>query len=294
MNKSIALIGPGRVGSTITKFLAQAGYPISAVIGRDQQRAEDACRFIGCSLTVATTELTRCTDADIILLGVPDDQIASVCQTMSDICPPDNKFLIHFSGLLPASTMLNDATNSEHLLSLHPLFPFANREQAYTKLRGCACALEGSSQARAIGQQLVASFSGQAFEITADDKPLYHCAASIASNFLVTLLESAKNMMHLCGIKNEQLSATLMPLIRATLDNIESMPPEQGLTGPIVRGDCGTVACHIQTLMERSQQTTPLYRHLGQETLKLARRSGRLDSEKATLMEALLRKKSSD
>jgi predicted short-subunit dehydrogenase-like oxidoreductase (DUF2520 family) len=288
MTASVALIGPGRVGSAIAKFLVAADYRMHAVIGRDPERTLEACDFIGCAPACATTDPGRCATAEIILLAVPDDQITAVINKTAECCALNRKFLVHFSGLLPSSALLNEATQAEKLLSLHPLFPFADRHQAYEKLRGCPCALEGGSSALALGSQLVATFSGAPFVIAAADKPLYHTAASMASNFLVTLLDIAQNLLRQCGIPQERLAATLLPLVRATLDNLEALPPEQGLTGPIVRGDYGTVAQHLDALTINAAKAVPTYLQLARATLELANRSGRLESGKAAELEKLL------
>lgn len=288
MTASVALIGPGKVGSAIAKCLVTAGYQMHAVVGRDLERTHSACNFIGCASACATNDLGRCSDAEIILLAVPDDQIAATIKKTAESCTLNDKFLIHFSGLLPSATLLSEATRADRLLSLHPLLPFADRQQAYEKLRGCPCALEGGRSALVLGHQLVATFAGAPFEIAAADKPLYHAAASMASNFLITLQGLAQDLLRQCGIPQEQVSATLLPLVRATLDNLEALPPEQALTGPIVRGDSGTVKQHFDALAARSPQTLPTYRQLARITLELANRSGRLKPAKAVDLEDLL------
>jgi predicted short-subunit dehydrogenase-like oxidoreductase (DUF2520 family) len=289
MTDSVALIGPGRVGSAIAKFLVAANYRMTAVIGRHPERTAEACAFIGCPADCATTELRRCADARIILLAVPDDRIATVASKMAKTCALDEKFLIHFSGLLPSSILQYDTAKTERLLSLHPLFPFANCQQAYENLKGCPCALEGGSEALRLGQHLVTTFSGQPFEITAENKPLYHTAASMASNFLVTLLGISRDLLRQCGIPENRLTPTLMPLIHATLANINALPPEQGLTGPIVRGDSGTVKQHLKALDTGIPEILATYRQLARATLALACRSGRLDPVKAAALAELLK-----
>ena len=282
MKQPIALVGPGRVGCAIAKRLYQAGYPITAVVGRDQQKAVAACEFIGCSADCATTELDVLATAGIILLAVPDDKIAALAkqlQTLYD-CSADTTF-IHFSGLHPAAIM-RQPSSSAQLLSLHPLLPFADVHSGFVHLEHCPCALEGDSAVLALGEQLVRSIGGQSFMIKGEQKALYHTAASIASNFLVTLIAWAQGLLSHCEIDNPESLALLMPLVQASVDNIKVKGPEQALTGPIVRGDKDTLRKHLEELKKTAPGQRETYLKLARMTLDLAEKSGRLDNSSAS------------
>lgn len=288
MKQSIALIGPGRVGCAISKRLHQAGYPLTAVVSRKQQRATEACSYIGCPTELASDRLANATTAQIILLAVPDDQIQPLAlkiQAAGNLSKQTT--LIHFSGLHPAEIMRHDSSPAS-LLSLHPLLPFANRQKAFTNLNQCPCALEGDGpQTLALGQKLINAIGGQFFILDSDKKALYHTAACVASNYLVTLLAAARDLLVNCGIEADQAIPLLLPLVQASLNNVNDLGPEQGLTGPIVRGDYGTVEKHIQTLKNNAPELLPLYLQMGELTSTVAGKSDRLDPERVIALHKL-------
>lgn len=291
MKPSVALIGPGKVGSAITSRLYLKGHPITAIVSRSASRARDACQFIGCSADLATTDLNQACSAQILLLAVSDDAIAQVSNTLhtsGELSP--NQTLVHFSGLLPAHMLAPQKTAEIGCLSLHPLLAFADREQATKHLTGCPCALEGNSQGLETGELLAKNLEVHAFILNEKAKPTYHCAASVASNFLVTLMAVAKQLLNHCDIREDNPSALLEPLMRATLDNLFRSGPEQALTGPIVRGDVATVAAHVQALTAAQPDLLDFYQTLALQTLQLARTSGKLDSFKDTELTQLLYK----
>ncbi len=287
MKQKLALIGPGKVGSAVCRRLLAAGYPLQTVIGRDRSRAAEACRFIGCNDQLAGTELAAASKAELVLLAVPDDQIGDLAaQVAKEANLQAGATLVHFSGLHPAEIMRSSA--ALQLLSIHPLLPFASRELAAERLPGCPCALEGDDTALPLGAELIAAFGGKTFRIASDKKALYHASACLASNSLVTLLGAARDLLATCGIAENDALSLLQPLLQATLDNVLQLGPEQGLTGPIVRGDSGTVAKHLQAIAASSPRLLAIYRQLGSKTLELAAESGRLDAKNASFLARLL------
>lgn len=290
MKPALVLIGPGRVGCAISHLLQKAGYPISAVIGRDQSRTEAAIRFIGCDTKVATTDLGAASQGDILLLGLPDDQLAEFATHLADVTKLSlNATLIHFSGLHPAK-VLEPQQKGSGLLSIHPLLPFADRELALDNLKQCPCAIEGDQDRLVLGEELVRAFGGDPFFLPSAAKQSYHAAACIASNFMVSLTACARDLLTDCGLDPKQAMHLLAPIHRATSANILALGPEQALTGPIVRGDSGTVAIHLKELESKSAELADLYRCLARETLKLALNSKRLEETKALEIQELLKR----
>jgi len=289
MKPTIALIGPGRVGSAVAKKLTAAGYQLTALVSRDRQRAIEACQFINCTSDVATDQLTSVASAAIILLAVPDDQIQSVAQRVQSVCDPKKPpSLIHFSGLHPASIMQSSDLPAT-LLSLHPLLPFANREKGYNALNQCPCAIESNTpQGILLGEELATAMGGIPFTVAADKKSLYHAAACISSNYLVTLIAMARDLFIHCGIESEHATPLLLPLMRAAFTNIEEFGVEQGLTGPIVRGDSGTVTQHLQQLKKDVPELLESYRALGIQTVIIGEKSQRLSSNRAADIKEIL------
>lgn len=289
MKQSIALIGPGRVGCAVSKRLHLAGYPLTAIISRRRQRGEEACVYIGCEQILVSDQLAKATTAQIILLAVPDDQIQNVASQLQDSCQfSEQTALVHFSGLHSAEIM-RQKKSPAMLLSLHPLLPFADREKAFASLEMCPCAIEAdSSQALALAEELVTAMGGYSFPLERQKKPLYHAAASIASNYLVTLLATARDLLVSCGIGSEDAIPMLLPLVQTSLDNVKDLGPEQGLSGPIVRGDIGTVSEHIKALENGAPELLQLYLQMGKLTTTMSQESGRLAPERAADIEKLI------
>ncbi|MBN2645550.1 MAG: DUF2520 domain-containing protein [Desulfuromonadaceae bacterium] len=286
MKPRLALIGPGRLGQAVTARLREAGYPISAVIGRDLNKAQAAARFIGAEL-MATDQLRRCAAAQAILIAVADDAIAEVAGHLhaSGLVTP-HTLLVHFSGLHPAQILVGPAENP--CLALHPLQTFASAAQGKSALEGCTYSLQGDALAVESGQQLVADLGGQAFILPAEMKARYHAAACLVSNYVTTLVAEACQLLAEVDGADELFPRALGPLLQTAVANTLTMGPQQALTGPIVRGDSGTLALHLSTLAEQCPQQLPLYRELARRTLDLAARSERLSKEDQCKLSACL------
>ncbi|WP_321369844.1 DUF2520 domain-containing protein [uncultured Desulfuromusa sp.] len=289
MKQSIALIGPGRVGCAVSKRLHLAGYPLRTIISRSRERGEKACAYIGCEKNLVSEQLKEAATAQIILLAVPDDHIQMIASKLQTSCLlSDQTTLIHFSGLHSAEIMRQEKSPAM-LLSLHPLLPFADRQKAFEMLQLCPCAIETeSSQALALAHQLVDAIGGYPLTLDHKKKPLYHAAASIASNYLVTLLAVARDLLVSCGIPPDKALPTLLPLVQTSFDNVKDLGPEQGLSGPIVRGDIGTVSAHMKALTNMPSELLQLYQLMGKLTTEIGQNSGRLDPTKAAEIKKLL------
>ncbi len=234
----LAIIGQGRVGTALAAALtAEADrtqrYAIRGPLGR---RADAA-------------------GADAVLLCVPDHEIAAAA---SLIAP--GPLVGHSSG----ATAL-DVLEPHEAFSLHPLMTVAGPGATFA---GAGAAIAGSTpRALRFARQLAEALGMRAVEIEAADRAAYHAAASIASNFLVTLEAAAERVAHSAGMERE----LLVPLVRATVENWAAMGPDRALTGPVARGDRATVAAQRAAIAERAGDLLPLFDTLVQATRALAR-----------------------
>nr|WP_224746863.1 Rossmann-like and DUF2520 domain-containing protein [Pelovirga terrestris] len=275
------MIGPGRVGSVISRALFENGYQPVAIIGRNLQSAQEACSFIGCDVGLATMDLYAAAPAELILLAVPDDRIAAVAGQihLNQVAKP-GCVLLHFSGVHPAAVM-RQPEGRTFLFSLHPLFPFADRRQAYEQLGLIHYFGEGDVTAYPTAEALGNTLGGQLHFLSPQMKHLYHAAACLVSNYLVTLIAEAGSLLEECGIEPSQGETCLLPLLEATLRNVATCGTNEGLTGPIVRGDIGTLTAHLQALESSPTGLLDLYCLLGGRTVLIAEGSGRLSTSKA-------------
>jgi predicted short-subunit dehydrogenase-like oxidoreductase (DUF2520 family) len=292
VSKQFALIGPGRVGSAISRALFEKGYQPVAVIGRSLQSAQEACSFIGCDKDLATMDLRAAGRAELILLAVPDDRIAAVASQLQLITnpEPETTVLIHFSGV-HAAAIMRPAKGGMLLFSVHPLLPFADRQQAFERLSLAPYIGEGDEAARPLAAALCEALGGRLENIPTAKKPLYHAATCLASNYFVTLIAEATTLLRRCDIGHSRVEHLLLPLLQSTLDNVALCGTRQGLTGPIVRGDIGTLSAHLRALQQQPE-LLDLYCRLGCRTALLAEDSGRLKSVTAKTIIGLLEQNS--
>ncbi len=292
MSKRFALIGPGRVGSAISRALFENGYQPIAVIGRSLPSAREACSFIGCDMSLATTDLRAAGSAELILLAVPDDSIASVASQLQRIIDPEpgTTVLMHFSGV-HAAAIMRPPKGGMILFSVHPLLPFADRQQAFERLSVAPYIGEGDEAAQQVAAALCEALGGRLERIPTAKKPLYHAAACLASNYFVTLIAEATTLLRLCGIDHHRAEKLLLPLLQNTLDNVALYGAPKGLTGPIVRGDIGTLNAHLLALQQQPE-LRDLYCRLGRRTALLAEDSGHLTSIDAETIIGLLKQNS--
>jgi len=287
--KKIAIIGAGVVGSSMAILMQRKGYRITGVASRRQASAEALGERVG-SLTTTTDIANIVDNAEIVLIATPDREISRVAESLADA--PGFRFgtiVIHLSGALTSDILSPVKRRGGLVLSLHPLQSFANVEGALTGLPGSVFTLEGDDTAIVTGQELVRALGGQPVSIKAEDKVLYHGAACIAANYLVSLAHLAVSLFEAAGFTQEQAGQALIPLMRGVLDNVAVSGPVRSLTGPIARGDTGTVVKHLVTLKEKYPGALDIYCLLGQYTVKVALEKGTLNPEAAQELEGLLR-----
>ncbi len=289
MKPKLVLIGPGRLGQAVTTLLAEAGYPVAAVISRDIDRAISAARFIG-NRDAGTTDFSRARDGDIVLLALPDDFLAEgALQLRQKGWLAPDAVLIHFSGRHPAAILNQGSATPVRAMSLHPLQTIANAVAGLRNLPGTPFSVEGEDALIPLGEALVEAMGGHPFRIRSEQKPLYHTAACVASNYLITLAATAAEIMAACGIPENESLKMLIPLLNGTGRNLITFGPEQALTGPIARGDVQTVASHLEALSKLPNELGDIYRVMGKKTVKLALQKGSLGERKAEVILELLK-----
>jgi predicted short-subunit dehydrogenase-like oxidoreductase (DUF2520 family) len=234
----VAIVGHGRLGSAIAAALARAGVGVSGPYGR---------------LDPITAVAQA---ADAVLLCVPDAEIATVASAIAPGAP-----LGHCSG----ATGL-DALGAHEGFSLHPLMTVPTHAP-HEVLAGAGAAVAGSTpRAAAVAWTLAELLGMRPIEIDDGDRAAYHAAASIASNFLVTLEDAAERMAATAGLPRE----LLVPLVRATVENWAQLGSARALTGPVARGDVETVRRQRAALANRAPELLELFDALCDATERLA------------------------
>jgi predicted short-subunit dehydrogenase-like oxidoreductase (DUF2520 family) len=171
----------------------------------------------------------------------------------------------------------------------HPLQTFASVEKAIENIPGSTFALEAEEPLLTVLKKMATDLDGFSIELKAEDKAAYHAAAVVACNYLVTLVKMATDLWQTFSIPSDQATRALLPLIRGTLRNIETVGIPQCLTGPIARGDTGTIDKHIKTLQEKAPDLLSPYKELGLQTIPIAMAKGKIDKEQARQLELILK-----
>ncbi len=273
---NISVVGAGRVGTAMAVLLQRAGHRITAVSGREPSR-DRAARFLPDVPFLDPTE--ACRAGELVLIGVPDDAIASLVGALADAGSfHEGGTVAHLSGASGLDVLAPAVAAGAHALVLHPLQTFPDVEGAIDRIPGTAMAVTASDPvARALGERIAADLSARPFPLDDDDRLLYHAAAVFASNYLVVTASVAEGLFRDAGVP-EPLEA-MLPLQRASLDNVERLGLADALTGPAVRGDTRTIERHLVTLRERAPSTVPAYVALCRLAVDLGVRSGRLTAD---------------
>ncbi len=236
----VSIVGLGRVGTALAVALRKKGYGIQGLADRDPGALKRAINLLEGEVP-GSLFIEDLPSSPVFLIAVRDDAIEGVAKRLRRLYPA--ALLVHTSGL-HSSLILGEG----HRLSLHPLQSFASLEEAVSNLPGSYFTLEGDGVGLEWGKKVVGALGGVAMEINAAQKPLYHLAACIASNYLITLLYEALKAMEAAGIPWKEGLSGLGALVDGTLRNAKSCGVPQALTGPLVRGDSGTIECHLKSL----------------------------------------------
>jgi predicted short-subunit dehydrogenase-like oxidoreductase (DUF2520 family) len=269
--------------------LRERGYPVLAVISRTRANAEALALKV--EARVASDSFRDLPpETRLVVCCVPDDKVTETASRLSRITHDWRKTVVlHTSGALAASALAPLEGEGARTLSFHPLQALT-RSSETDVLDGVYAGIEGPSPALAAGIELAVGLGMRYLILSAEDKPRYHLAASIASNFLVTLQAVVQQIFQTLDVDRETAQEVVAPLVRGTLDNLAASTPEEALTGPILRGDLETVHKHGLALRRYVPHLVPVYASLAMETITLAVRSSRLDPRRAEEMVSLLDK----
>lgn len=264
---TVNLIGPGRLGRTLGRLIAQSSaFQLLGIHGPEQ--LDEALAFIGGG--IPHENLNTLPPADIWLLGVPDGAISEVAIALAKHgIVAAGSVVAHCSGAASAELLAPLRQQGALTASLHPVYSFADPARAVAGFAGTPCALEGDATACARLEPLVAAVGGHPFRLNPGSKAAYHAALCVASNYLVTLAGLAEDCAALAGLDSAQARPLINGLMQQTLSNIACLGPQAALTGPIVRGDQQTVASHLSALAKQPALLPP-YQALGRATLLLA------------------------
>jgi predicted short-subunit dehydrogenase-like oxidoreductase (DUF2520 family) len=212
-------------------------------------------------------------EADVVIVAARDDRAPGVARRLvEDGRIGAGQVLLHTSGVRPAVESLAAARGrAGGIGTLHPLLAVANARGGIDRLAGVAFGVEGEPLAVERAIQLVRLIGALPLRLHGEAMPLYHAGAVLASNAVVALVDLARELLVAAGIPGEQALPALLPLVDSAVRNLGEVGLPGALTGPVVRGDVGSVERHVAALRAGSPRLLEVYRGLGREILRIAR-----------------------
>ena len=285
-NKMLKLgfIGAGTVGTALSVRLSSKGYQVVAVSSRSQTSAGNLAQAIG-GCPVFNSSQGVADTAELVFITTPDDAIAPVA---AQIQWHPGQSVVHCSGADSTDILQSAKRLGAQVGVFHPLQTFASVKQAIDNMPGSTFAVEAEEPLLNTLKDMATALDGYWIELKASDKVIYHAAAVIACNYLVTLVKLATDLWQTFNVPPHQATRALLPLLRGTIHNIDTVGIPQCLTGPIARGDTGTIKKHLDALQKIAPDLLSTYRELGLQTIPIALAKGRITEQQAQALKAIL------
>lgn len=266
MHINIGIIGAGRVGTAMGKYIAVHGGSLRGFYSRTIDSAKEAAQFCNTSFFKDLDSLIEVSDT--LFIAVNDEAINDVwdCITTKNV---KGKVICHFSGSLSSDIFFNKERAGVSVCSLHPIYAFSNKFTAHQNLTEALFTVEGDSEALERMQELFHLLPNKMVKIQTEAKAKYHAAASVASNQVTGLLWMAVELLKEAGITEEIAYEMLEPLVKNSISTIFSQGCQNALTGPIERNDVKTVEKHLSAL--EKPLWSQAYRAVGSLVTKLAK-----------------------
>lgn len=280
----VGVVGAGRVGAVLAAALRTAGHEITSVAGEsDASRGRAAALLPGVPVDKPSAVARGC---DVLLLTVPDDMLGNVVAMLAASgALHDGQYVVHTSGRHGLAVLAPATEVGARPVAMHPAMTFTGTAIDTGRLAGCVFGLTAAPADHALAEGLVADLGGRVLWVPEEMRTLYHAGLAHGANHLVTLVTEAMEILAAAGAQDP--AGTLRPLLTAALDNALAHG-DVALTGPIVRGDAGTVAAHLDDLAANAPQTVPSYVAMARATLTRAVGDGRLVPVRAATIARLL------
>lgn len=294
----VGVVGAGRVGAVLAAALRRStdqrpGEEIVAVSGESEasrQRIADLLPDVPVRVPGAVAR-----GCDLLLLTVPDDVLGGLVATLAASgALREGQVVAHTSGRHGLGILAPATAVGAHGIALHPAMTFSGTTADLDRLAldpgagpgaGCVFGLTAAPRDRTYAESLVAALGGRPLWVPEEMRTLYHAGLAHGANHLVTLVGEAMEILRAAGATDP--AGTLRPLLGAALDNALDRG-DAALTGPIVRGDAGTIAAHLEDLAANAPQTLPSYLAMARATLERVVTDGRLSEPGAGAIAALL------
>jgi predicted short-subunit dehydrogenase-like oxidoreductase (DUF2520 family) len=270
---TVGIIGAGRVGAVLGAALARAGHRITAASGVSAASIARIERLLPGAALLAADQVPA--DVDLLVIAVPDDALAGLVRGLVEAGSlHGGQVVVHTSGAHGIDVLAPATALGAYPIALHPAMTFTGTPQDLDRLEsGISFGVTTPDRVRPLATRLVAELGGSVEWIPEAARPLYHAALAHGSNHLVTLVNEAMDRLRDAGVVHPE--RVLAPLLHASLENVLNHG-DVALTGPVARGDAGTIARHVAALRAVSPDSVPAYLALARRTADRAIASGRL------------------
>ncbi|MBA3785222.1 MAG: DUF2520 domain-containing protein [Acidobacteria bacterium] len=270
----ISIIGVGKLGGALAIALSRKDFEVENLFARNSQNANKIAELIESKPRIRPSEEFKEISSDVILITTQDFEIKNVAEKLKNSLH-NQPIVFHTSGSL-SSEILRDLKNIGcRVGSIHPLVSISDARLGAERFADAYFCVEGDEEATEVGEQIVEQLGGKSFSITAEYKTLYHAAATAACGHLVALIDVAIEMLTKCGLETENAQKILLPLIKSTVENLETQSTTEALTGTVARADIKTLENHLETLEKNaSKEALEVYLQLAARSVHLAERQG--------------------
>lgn len=278
----IGIIGAGRVGVTMGKYLGDAGVEVSGFYSKTTQSAVQAAEFTDTTVYKSLQDIVDASDT--LMITTPDGVISEVwdCIAGYDLT---GKILCHCSGSLSSNVFSGIEQTGAVGCSIHPMYAFSDRFTSYQNFSTAYLVAEGMPAAYEPLAQMFRELGHTVLYLRAENKVKYHAAAAMVSNDMIALFQTVLDLLEQCGFAREDSVGLLRPLVMGNVSNMLDKGPVAALTGPVDRGDTETVHKHLDALAD--SEAGEVYRVLGKVLVKIAEQKykGRDDTAMRQLFE---------
>ncbi len=282
---AVGVLGAGRVGAVLGAALIRAGHEVVAASGSSRASRERAAELLGLDCIDPFEVAAR---SSLLLLAVPDDALPPLVEALvsAGVLAPGT-LVAHTSGRY-GTAVLDPLTRAGALpLALHPVMTFTGTRVDLARLAGACFGITAPEPLRPVAEALVVEMGADPQWVAEEHRVLYHAALANAANHLVTLVAQSADLLAVAGVENP--SRLLGPLLGAALDNA-LRSGDHALTGPVARGDSGTVAAHVAAIAAQSPPAAAAYVAMARLTADRALAAGLLDSARAADLLDVLRR----
>jgi predicted short-subunit dehydrogenase-like oxidoreductase (DUF2520 family) len=290
----VTIIGAGRLGGALALALSKKDYSIENLFARKLETVERIAAHINPKPRILNLpDAETLAGSEIIFITTQDSEIESVAEDLAGKLS-NKPFVFHTSGSLSSEVLRCLSETAGALGSIHPLVSVSDSFLGAQRFKDVFFCLEGDPPAAALAEKIVADLQGKSFTVETQFKTLYHAAALTAAGHLTALISIAVEMLAACGLPAEKAQEVLLPLVKSSVENLETQTPPEALTGTFARADVETMKKHLAAIRQTlAPELLEVYLQLGLRSAHLAEVHG-ANAENLALMKKILAAESTE